>query len=336
VDALVSGGTRVRVLDALLDQAHSDRPDYLNPGAEYVFGDLRDVDLVARALDGVEAVSHQASMVGLGTDLGDVADYVGHNDAGTASLLLAMHRRRFAGRVVLGSSMVVYGEGSYKCREHGEVRPPPRDPLRLSAGAFEPSCPVCGADLEPEPVREDTAADPRNVYAATKLHQEHLCAVFARERSAALVILRYHNVYGPRMPKDTPYAGVAAIFRSSIEAGRPPQVYEDGRQLRDFVHVSDIARANVLALSDDAPPGTYNVASGVPRTVGDMAWELVKAAGDGAPPPLVTAAFRLGDVRHVFASIDRARHEIGYRPSVSFDDGMREFATAPLRSASRS
>jgi dTDP-L-rhamnose 4-epimerase len=171
-------------------------------------------------------------------------------------------------------------------------------------------------------IGEDTPPDPRNVYAATKLHQEHLAAAFARERNdATLTVLRYHNVYGPRMPRDTPYAGVAAIFRSAVAAGRAPRVFEDGCQCRDFVHVADVARANALALEPGSPPGTFNVASGAPRTVGAMARAL--AAGSGVEP-VVTGEFRLGDVRHVFASADRARRELGFAATVAFDTGMAE------------
>jgi dTDP-L-rhamnose 4-epimerase len=270
-------------------------------------------------------------MVGLGTDLGDIGAYVEHNDVGTASLLLALHRAGFTGRLVLGSSMVVYGEGGYTCTEHGAVRPLPRPRERLAAGAFEPPCPECGRDLTARSITESEPTDPRNVYAATKLHQEHLCATFARERGTELVVLRYHNVYGPRMPKDTPYAGVASIFRSAIESGERPRVFEDGEQLRDFVHVHDIAQANVHALGTGAPTGVYNVASGDPHTVGEMADALADSSGNGLRPVL-TGEFRLGDVRHVFASIDRARRELDYSPTVEFNDGMREFATAPLRS----
>jgi dTDP-L-rhamnose 4-epimerase len=181
-------------------------------------------------------------------------------------------------------------------------------------------------------VPEDAPLDPRNVYAATKLHQEHLCAAFSRETGVPVTALRYHNVYGPRMPRDTPYAGVASIFRSALEAGRAPRVFEDGGQRRDFVHVRDVAHANVLALTGDEPvPGAFNVCSGTPRTVGDLASALADAAGPDAPRPVVTGEFRLGDVRHVFADASRAREALGFEARVGFADGVAEFASAPLR-----
>jgi dTDP-L-rhamnose 4-epimerase len=328
VDALLAAGREVRVLDVLLGGAHRERPRYLDPRAEMIEGDVRDPDTVARAVAGVTAVSHQAAMVGLGVDLGDIADYVGHNDLGTAVLLRALAAERFDGPLVLASSMVVYGEGRYRCSEHGVVRPPPRAPQDLDAGRFEPPCPVCGRDLEPEPVPEDAPLDPRNVYAATKVAQEHLCAAFARETGATLTALRYHNVYGPRMPRDTPYAGVASIFRSALAAGRAPRVFEDGTQRRDFVHVRDVAAANVLALEAGAP-GAFNVASGTPRTVGEMARSLARAIE--GPEPEVTGEWRAGDVRHVFASPKRAATVLGFRAQEDFDAGMREFAGAELR-----
>jgi len=334
VDELVDGGAEVRVLDLLHPAAHADRsapPAYLNRAAEWICGDVRDADAVAGALDGVTAVSHQAAMVGLGVDFEDVADYVGHNDLGTAVLLRALARRGLAGRLVLASSMVVYGEGRYRCEQHGLVTPPPRAPEDLDAGRFEPACPRCGRPLSPESVPEDARADPRNVYAATKLQQEHLCTAWARETPGATVTaLRYHNVYGPRMPRDTPYAGVASIFRSALEAGRAPRVFEDGAQRRDFVHVRDVAHANVLALTGPRPfAGALNVATGRPRTVGDMAAELARAI-DG-PAPEVTGDWRAGDVRHVFAATGCAEAELGFRAQVGFEAGMTEFAGAQLR-----
>ena len=327
VDALLEAGHDVRVLDVLLPAAHREPPDYLDPRAEWIEGDVRDPAAVARAVDGVTAVSHQAAMVGLGTDIGDIADYVAHNDLGTAVLLRALARIGFSGRLALASSMVVYGEGRYACRHHGIVRPPARTRKDLDAGRFEPPCPVCKKPLEPHPVPEDAPPDPRNVYAATKLAQEHLCAAFARETGATVTALRYHNVYGPRMPRDTPYAGVASIFRSALAAGEAPRVFEDGGQRRDFVHVRDVARANLRALT--AAPGTYNVASGTPRTVLHMARALTSAF-DG-PEPKVTGEWRAGDVRHVFASAQHAANKLGFTAAEDFDAGMREFAAAPLR-----
>jgi dTDP-L-rhamnose 4-epimerase len=332
VDALVEAGASVRVLDSLHPAAHGGCPQYLNPEAEYRWGDVRDAAVVEAALPGIDAVCHQAAMVGLGVDFADAPDYVAHNGGGTAVLLAALHRRGFAGRFVLASSMAVYGDGGYRCAEHGPVRPGPRSRERLEAGRYEPPCPVCGRDLAPEAVFEEAPPEPRNVYAATKLHQEHLGAAFARETGSAVVALRYHNVYGPRMPRDTPYAGVASLFRSALEAGLSARVFEDGGQRRDFVHVADVARANVLALSAEPPvSGALNVASGEPRSVGEMAAALADAFGPRAPRPVVTQEFRLGDVRHVFASPAQAGAVLGFQARVAFAAGMTEFAGAPLR-----
>ncbi|MGH8895854.1 MAG: NAD-dependent epimerase/dehydratase family protein [Egibacteraceae bacterium] len=332
VDELVAGGHDVRVVDQLDPAAHAGPPEYLNPGATYVLADIADADAWTHLLDGVDGVSHQAAKVGLGLDFRDVGAYVHANDVGTAALLRALHDRRWHGRLVLASSMVVYGEGRYTCVAHGEARPGPRAVADLESGRFDPPCPACGRPLDPLPVPETAPTDPRNVYAATKLHQEHLCAVFGRETGVPVTALRYHNVYGPRMPQRTPYAGVASIFRSACEAGQPPRVFEDGAQRRDFVHVRDVAHANVLALTVPEPvPGTFNVASGHPHTVLQMAAALVDAFGDGLPPPKLTGEYRLGDVRHVFASPARAAERLGFTAQVGFEEGMREFATAPLR-----
>ena len=332
VDALIADGHRVRVLDALLPGAHDGVPGYVNPAAEFVRGDVRDARAVDAALNGVDAVCHQAALVGLESGMSDAVDYVAHNDLGTAVLLARLVARGFGGRLVLASSMVVYGEGRYACATHGIVAPGPRAATALQAGRFEPPCPICGATLTPASVPEGATLDPRNVYAATKLHQEHLCTVFSRHTGVPVTALRYHNVYGPRMPRDTPYAGVAAIFRSALAAGRAPQVFEDGRQLRDFVHVRDVARANAIALTARDPvPGAFNVASGTPRTVLQMAQALANASDDSAPTPWVTGGYRVGDVRHVFASAERARVELGFTATEDFAAGMREFATAPLR-----
>lgn len=334
VDLLVLEGFDVRVLDNLSDAAHSGTPEYLNPAAEYLWGDVRDPEACARAVMGVDSVCHQAARVGLGVDFNDVGGYVGDNDLGTSTLLTALYNRRFRGPLVLASSMVVYGEGGYGCGQHGRVRPAPRTEQDLRAGRFEPPCPLCGAALEPTDIDETEPVDPRNIYAATKLHQEHLCQTFARETGCPAISLRYHNVYGPRMPRSTPYAGVASIFRSMLEAGSPPLVFEDGRQRRDFIHVSDVARANLAALSAGrAESGPYNIATGVVHTISDMAYALAAAFGPAAPPPVTTGQYRLGDVRHITASPAAASHRLGFRARIPFEQGMVEFATAKLRAA---
>jgi dTDP-L-rhamnose 4-epimerase len=331
VDLLLEAGEEVRVLDALLPAAHRERPGYLDPAAELVEGDLRDPAIADRAVRDVTHVCHQAAMVGLGVDLGDLPAYVGHNDLATAELLRALAARGFDGPFVLASSMVVYGEGRYACDEHGVVAPGPRRPEDLDAGRFEPPCPVCGRALAPRTVPEDARLDPRSVYAATKLAQEHLCAVFGNETGVPVTALRYHNVYGPRMPRDTPYAGVASIFRSAFAAGRAPRVFEDGGQRRDFVHVRDVARANVLALRR-AVPGAFNVASGTPRTVLEMAHALAVACeAPAAAAPVVTGEWRAGDVRHIVAAPGLAEERLGFRAQEEFGAGMAEFAGASLR-----
>jgi dTDP-L-rhamnose 4-epimerase len=345
-ETLREAGHEVRGLDSLTPAVHNARPDHVSP--DLVVGDVRDPAAVNEALAGMDAVCHQAAMVGLGVDLSDLPMYADVNVTGTAVLLEAMGRHG-VGRLVFASSMVVYGEGAYDCAAHGRVRPSPRDPGDLAAGRFEPRCPSCSADLVTATVGEDAPLDPRNAYAASKVAQEHLASSWARLTGGFGVGLRYHNVYGPRMPRDTPYSGVAAIFRSCLENGAPPRVFEDGGQRRDFVHVRDVARANLLALEavDRSVGGgaggggavgggagggglrCYNVASGEPHTVGEMASALAVAFGD--IEPVVTGEYRLGDVRHIVASPEGAARDLGFRAQTRFTEGIAEFARAPLR-----
>jgi dTDP-L-rhamnose 4-epimerase len=337
LEALLAAGHEVRGLDSLSPAVHpvlhDGRPDYLPAWIDLRVADVRDAHAVSSALDGVDAVCHLAAMVGLGVSVDDLPLYADVNVTGTAVLLAAMARAS-VGRLVLSSSMVVYGEGAYTCPLDGPVRPLPRSVADLDVGAFEPRCPLCGAYVAWASISESAVLDPRNAYATSKLAQEHLAANWARLTVGTVGALRYHNVYGPRMPRNTPYAGVASIFASALAAGAPPRVFEDGRQLHDFVHVRDVARANVIALTREDPlTGAFNVASGTPRSVGEMAEALADAAGRDAPRPLVTGQYRLGDVRHVFASAERAERLLGFKACEDFYAGMEEFARAPLRAA---
>jgi dTDP-L-rhamnose 4-epimerase len=334
VDAALAAGHEVTGLDSLEPTTHDTRPAYWPDDADLIAGDIRDTSLLDRVLEGVDVVCHQAAMVGHGTGLPDLPAYSDVNVTGTAVLLEAMGQRQVP-RLVLASSMVVYGEGGYACPAHARVRPPGRSRDDLARGMFEPRCPRCGAALHTVPVTEDAPPDPRTAYAVSKVAQEHLAAVWAGLTGGSAVALRYHNVYGSRMPRDTPYSGVAAIFRSALESGLAPRVFEDGAQQRDFVHAEDVAAANLLAMTAGRPGQlrAYNIASGEPHTVGQMAAALARALG--GPEPAVTGEFRPGDVRHIVASPARATSELGFLARTGFGSGMARFARAPLREPGR-
>lgn len=321
--ALRAAGHDVIAVDLMLPAAHG-------PGAEPPVGvervDVREAAGLDRLLSGVEVVCHQAAVVGAGVNAQDAPAYAGHNDYGTAVLLAAMERAGCA-RLVLASSMVVYGEGLYR-GPAGVIEVAARGRADLAAGLFEHR--HRGVDLEWAPVPEETASRPRSLYAASKVAQENYATAWAAATGGAVTALRYHNVYGPGMPRDTPYSGVAAIFRSALAAGRAPQVFEDGRQARDFVHVSDIAAANVAAIETTLPGFVaLNICSGQPTTIGEVARTL--AAAHGGPEPVVTGAVRPGDVRHIVADPTRARELLGFTAQVSPARGLVEFASAPLR-----
>ena len=326
-DALAEGHEVVRV-DVMLPQAHGTAPT--PPDTHRL--DVRDVEQWRHLLAGVDAVCHQSALVGAGVQVDDLPDYAAHNDLATAALLAAMHGAGVH-RLVLASSMVVYGEGRYSCPEHGRRTPGARETARLDAGDFENPCDVCGRDLEWELVGESAPIAPRSAYAASKAAQEHYAAAWARHAGGGVVALRYHNVYGPGMPRDTPYSGVAAMFRSALERGDPPRVFEDGAQMRDFVHVVDVARANLAALDavgDDGRFAAYNVCSGSPVSIRQVA-DLVAEGTRSGLVPVVTGDYRPGDVRHIVASPERASSELGFTAAIGPEAGLREFATAPLR-----
>ena len=329
--ALAERGHDVIGVDALLPSAHH-AGGTVEPGIEVL--DVRDAAAWSGRLRGVEVVCHLAAMVGAGVSADDLPLYAAHNDLGTAALLAALHRAGVR-RLVQASSMVVYGEGRYHCTVHGRQAPPPRVHADLERGTFENPCPRCGEVLAWEPVDETAPLEPRSSYAASKVAQEHYASAWARQSPGVAVSLRYHNVYGPGMPRDTPYSGVAAVFRSALEAGRAPAVYEDGRQVRDFVHVTDVARANVLALEAvvGREPGghaAYNICSGTPVTILDVAQRITAGLASDLRPA-VTGQYRVGDVRHIVGSPAKARAELGFAATVHPGEGLARFATEPLR-----
>ncbi|MBC7593935.1 MAG: NAD-dependent epimerase/dehydratase family protein [Kineosporiaceae bacterium] len=326
--ALAESGHEVVGVDALLVQAHGENapvPDGL------AVADIRTADL-DRLLKGIDVVCHQAAVVGNGVDAQDFPDYATHNDYGTAVLLAAMARSGVK-NLVLASSMVVYGDGRYRCAEHGIVAPAVRKRTDLDAGLFDPRCSVCDNPIAWQEIAEDAPFNPRTSYAASKVAQEHYAGSWCTLESAHAIALRYHNAYGPGMPADTPYAGVAAIFRSALARGEAPRVFEDGNQTRDFVHVTDIARANVAAIErvaeHPASVTAYNVASGQPFTIGAMAEQLAKAAG--GPAPIVTGDYRAFDVRHIVASPRAAVEGLGFTAAIGPAEGITALATDPLR-----
>jgi dTDP-L-rhamnose 4-epimerase len=324
--ALRDAGHDVVGVDAMLPAAHGRGAE---PPPDCQVLDIRDGSALAPLLDGVDVVCHQAAVVGAGVNAADAPSYGSHNDFGTAVLLAEMFAADCR-RLVLASSMVVYGQGRYDCAEHGPIDPLPRSRADLDAGVFEHRCPVCGAMVSWQLVDEDAPLRPRSLYAASKTAQEHYALAWTDAAGSSVTALRYHNVYGPHMPRDTPYSGVAAIFRSELESGDVPRVFEDGGQMRDFVHVDDVAAANVASV-ETAREGfdAFNVCSGRPISIMEVASELCDVRGAAAP--VVTGQYRSGDVRHIVADPAKASRLLGFRAAVDPRDGLREFAFAPLR-----
>jgi dTDP-L-rhamnose 4-epimerase len=324
--ALAEAGHDVIAVDVMLAKAHG--PDAEPPtGVQLV--DIRDATALVPLLKGIDVVCHQAAVVGAGVDAADAPLYGSHNDYASTVLLAEMFAAGCR-RLVLASSMVVYGQGRFECPEHGQVEPLPRTRADLDACVFEHRCPIDGEQVAWRLVDEDAPLRPRSMYAASKVAQEHYALAWAESTGGAVVALRYHNVYGPLMPRHTPYSGVAAIFRSELEAGDVPRVFEDGGQMRDFVHVDDVAAANVAAVKAVLDGfSAFNVCSGRPISILEVATELCDARGE--VPPLVTGQYRSGDVRHIVADPARAAQRLGFRAVVDPRDGLREFAYAPLR-----
>jgi dTDP-L-rhamnose 4-epimerase len=327
-DQLLQEGYRVRVLDSMVPQVHGEdqaRPDYLSPDVDLIRGDVRDRDTVHRALHGVDAVVHLAAAVGVGQSMYEIADYVAVNDLGTAVVLEALLKQP-VGRVVVASSMSVYGEGLGRTEAGLEVEPDERTLAQLRRGQWEPE--GSGREpLAPLPTPETKRPALSSVYALNKFTQERLCLLFGRAYDIPTTALRFFNVYGTRQALSNPYTGVLAIFGSRLLNGRAPMIFEDGQQRRDFVHVRDVARACAAALASDRSSGhAVNVGSGVGRTVEEVARSLARAVNRPDLHPQITGKYRAGDIRHCFADITLAERLLGFHPQESFETGLAELA----------
>lgn len=325
VDKLVGMGNEVVVLDSLEPQVHSKHPDYLNPGARYVFEDLRDESILAEAVEGVEVIFHEAAAVGVGQSMYQIERYVDVNTMATARLLdFLVNKDHAVKKLIVASSMSIYGEGAYECESCGVVYPELRTEAQLKQREWEMKCPNCGKTVKPIPTGEDKSSHPTSIYAITKRDQEEMCLTVGRAYGIPTVALRYFNVYGPRQSINNPYTGVCAIFSSRIKNNNPPLIFEDGFQSRDFVSVHDVVEANIMAMRDpNANFEVFNVGTGEVTTIFEIAGTLIRLY-NGNLKPEITNKYRAGDIRHCFANISKITDKLGYKPKVGFEAGIKE------------
>ncbi|HEX5874015.1 MAG TPA: NAD-dependent epimerase/dehydratase family protein [Pyrinomonadaceae bacterium] len=327
VDALVEKGHRVRVIDALVSQVHGENaaPAYLSSEAEFIAGDVCNREVVDRALEGIDIVFHEAAEVGVGQSMYEIQRYVRANDLGTAVLLEAiLARRPQIKKIVVASSMSIYGEGAYTCETCGPMAPQIRPVSQLLERRWEVECPKCGKNLAPAPTTEEKPLFPTSVYAVTKQDQEQFCLAVGRSYGIPAVALRYFNVYGTRQALSNPYTGVCAIFSARLLNGNPPLIFEDGEQTRDFVHVSDIVQANLLALETDrADYQAINVGTGRSTSIRMVSRLLAEGLGLDLEPEIVSK-YREGDIRHCVSDISKAKSLLGYEPQVALERGIPE------------
>ena len=331
VDALVECGHQVRIVDTLDPQVHPTGlpPSFLNPTAEFVRQDIRDIDGLARALEDANAVYHLAGAVGVGDSMYRIRHYTEVNLEGSSNLLEILANSRHAVRkVILASSVTVYGEGKYSCPRHGVAFPSLRLPEQVARREWELTCPErdggvpSALPLEPLPTDEGKPLAPQSIYAITKRAQEELFLAVGRSYGIPATVLRYFNVVGPRQAISNPYTGVAKNFALEMAAGNAPVIYEDGRQTRDFIHVSDVNQANLLALANPEADGQiFNVGTGCPTTISELAHTLSTRLGRKIPLE-PSGKYRIGDVRHCFADISKAQQLLGFAPRVLFPEGL--------------
>jgi dTDP-L-rhamnose 4-epimerase len=328
VRRLLERGEGVVVLDSMEEQVHGAAAANVPADVEVVFGDVGDADAVDRVLPRVDRIVHLAAVVGVGQSMYEIDRYVRKNSLATATFLerivAASDRPE---KLVVASSMSIYGEGEYECSEHGRLAPHPRPDSQLADRSWELRCPTCGNELRPVPTRESKPLIPTSVYAVTKRDHEELCLVVGAAYSIPTVALRFFNVYGPGQALSNPYTGVAAIFASRLMNGNPPIIYEDGQQSRDFIHVSDIVEGILLALDrDDAVGRAINLGTGQPVTVDDVAAALSRGL-EVELEPIRTGQYRAGDIRHCVADTAVASELLGFRAATSLEDGMRDLVS---------
>ncbi|MFH1225490.1 MAG: SDR family NAD(P)-dependent oxidoreductase [Candidatus Diapherotrites archaeon] len=328
-DELVKRGHDVRIFDNLEPQVHKngEKPEYLNPKAEFVKGDVRERAELGAALEGIDVVFHEASAVGVGQSMYEIEKYVDVNVRGTACLMdLLVNGKGAVKKVIAAASMSSYGEGCYKCEKCGIVAPPLRSEGQMRKAQWEPQCPACGKQLTPIATPETKIQNPNSIYALTKKEQEGMIHLIGKTYGIKTCALRYFNVFGPRQSLNNPYTGVAAIFMSRLKNNNRPVVNEDGVQTRDFISVHDVAQANMLAMESNAADyESFNVGSGKPQTIKGIAEMLAELLGKEIKPE-IGGSFRKGDVRHCFADITKIKSRLGFAPKFGFAEGMRELA----------
>lgn len=330
VDALLREGHDVTVFDNLDPQVHpqSEIPNYLAREVEFIRGDVRDFDALQRATKGAEVIYHLAAAVGVGQSMYEISRYMEINTQGTANLLqVLLDSKLNFEKLIVASSMSIYGEGQYGCDEHGLVAPPPRPTEQLKAKQWEVSCPTCRSALKPVATTEAKPLQCTSIYALGKKDQEEMCLLFGRTYGVPVVALRYFNIYGTRQALSNPYTGVAAIFGSRLLNRNSPMIFEDGRQMRDFVSVHDVVQANLLAMYRSEANGyALNIGSGDPITISDVATTMINNLGVEIPSE-ITGKYRAGDIRHCYGDISLARQVLGYEPRYKFADGVEELVT---------
>ncbi len=329
-DGLLAAGHRVRILDDLTPQVHQNgRPDYLSPQAELIVGDVRDPNRLREVLTGIDVIFHFAATVGVGQSMYEISRYMSVNTQGTSELLQAMLDTRLTPqKLIVASSMSIYGEGQYVCSKCGRPASPPVRPVaQLKKSQWELHCADCNGVLVARPTGEAKPSEINSIYALSKRDQEELCLIYGRTYGIPVTALRFFNIYGTRQALSNPYTGVAAIFAARLINNQNPLVFEDGEQMRDFVSVHDIVRANMLAMDSPASDNqVINIGCGKPITIRRVAEILAAALNKPELAPVITQKYRSGDIRHCFADLAKAHKLLGYQPQVTHEEGFRELA----------